>query len=468
MKIEVNSNEVKIDGVIYRKDGQGTPQHEVIVFGETYKPVVTVPVGETMVVNTDVLNFRSEPDLSGSVIGTFARSQRLEAFETTTADGWYWRKIINNGRAGYCAQKTTNGSTKLMLTLSEWEALQAGGGGGTTPTSNYITTHSSGKKIFTFDGKNSLMWQCINARRLAYSFSDNQIHDLGKFCQAHKIPVIRFYASHMEYLPVDCGNRVRHVLDILQQYKIRGHVCLNDSLSISGMTYKADKTYNEYYRNAPDGHCNYLWYVERAWRRYYQPQINGILSIVGNHPNVFAFGMMNEWSVGYQQGTTRPITITDANNAKLFAAENAQYIRQRTKHMINADIISGAHVTVGDSYSEVLGFYNAFNPNFVDCHIYGQKTYNSTQNWGMDESRFYTDLSVANTKKIPMVVGEIGSWFNGGSRRQILTNATHRFHGASINSFWWGNEDYYSMSPNLSDYNDLVAMLDQLQAEYDY
>lgn len=460
MKIEVKGTDIILDGTTYRADGTGTSPHEVIYNGVTYKAVVAQVEKEVLQVNTDVLNFRTLPDTSATIISTFRRGQLVDAYEKVGPnDGWWWRKIIHQDRAGYAAQENTSGTLKYLIPPT--------GGTNPPPTGDIAIVNHNGKYIFSFKGKKSLQWQCINVRPLAFKMGDNQIHDICKFALAHKIPVIRFYASNVNHDAKGCGERVKHTLDILHGYGLKGQITLDDSLSISGMTYRADNAYNERYRRGPDGHKTYNWYIERMWRQYLFPQMDGILKVVGYHPAVFCFSLPNEWSVGYDVGKTRPITSEDATNAKIFANEGVRFIRARTPHMVSLDIISGAHVTVGGSLSEVLGFYNYSNPSFVDCHIYGQQSYNDTQDWGMDEQRLYLDAEVARLKRIPFVLGEFGSYFRtyqqGYSRRAILGNALNRFHQPAVISYWFGNDDIYSWSANLSDFNDITQLFDATQ-----
>ena len=105
--VNITGDTVNADGYTWMPvtvNATGTAGWTAMEFFEPVLGTIVWPVGTVVHVNSDNVNLRSRPSLSGAVIGNFDAGTNASVFDgPQAADGWSWHGINIGGTAGWMA-----------------------------------------------------------------------------------------------------------------------------------------------------------------------------------------------------------------------------------------------------------------------------------------------------------------------------------------------------------------------------
>lgn len=182
--------------------------------------------------------------------------------------------------------------------------------------------------------KNGKQWKATGCNmRGAIRYNEHNLQGQLDGAKSVGMQIVRFYVAHNELSTQDTIPRVRHILDELQKRNMYGMLVLTDG-AYSGFNVR--DTYEN--RNSEGiGKDHYTWkFYDVGFRGAYKKHVEEITAALGNHPAIFAWGIINESFT-----PSFPISTAQANAMVNFFIEMSDTIRVNSPaKLISTDCIA--------------------------------------------------------------------------------------------------------------------------------
>lgn len=444
---EVDDATLVINGVANR-DGNtlnfnGEGELSVVGFAPWAGTQLTVSISE--------LNVRHEPNTSQDKITSIPRGTELVVTpETTESIGFLWRQIISpiSFSGKWVAQQKLGGSDKYLVSPDDYvPAPEPDPIPEPIATAQAVPDTTKAYEPAPLTGRFQLVEkQGPLEKYTALAIDGDTTPQLGvnvrefphfgiphwkwadpnsrtQYCATARevgMKWLRFFTPHNSYGSLQENiDRIGQSLDALAKHDMLGVVCLADSLADVGMYQKQDADWH--HKGTPMGHNHKDYFNTNAFRKFYHPYVEKIVSTFKDHAGVGMWQLMNEPAI-YMP----PATDTDVEGFTRWVDETSAIIYGLdTVHPIGIGMINVSHIKPPHHPQQqfAVDFYsNRKHIHIVTCHAY-QNLQNGDANakWDLEDDCM-ADINAAAKTGRAMFWTEFGA-----SQATNRAHSTRRF-----------------------------------------